>query len=182
WKSTMSAVMAICVPSVIYARKNAIFASTALPNSRCCPTAECQATEGHYLGRCIPRPQLCTLDVLFHIGAAGRCVPKDFLPDFLTLHAQIEPGVCGIAPYPGEHFRVHLGTQGFEVAHFAISPWDEFRIHQATLGKALPHNVLQGGWKAQAPHTHIRHISWWYSVKNLGDERLVVGLPARVVE
>ena len=109
-------------------------------------------------------------------------MPKDFVPDFLTLHAQIEPSVCGIAPYPGEHFRVHLGTQGFEVAHFAISPWDEFRIHQAALRKALSHNLLERWRKAQAPHTHIRHISWWYSVKNLGHKRLVICLPARVIE
>src|SRR4030095_6379101 len=117
----MSAAMAIYVLSVIYARKNAISASTALPNSQGCPRVERQATEGYYLRRGIPRSQLRTLDVLFHIGAASRRVSKDFLPDFLTLHTQIEPGVCGIAPYPGEYFRVHLGTQGFKVAHFAIS-------------------------------------------------------------
>src|SRR5262245_7629406 len=110
WKSTMNAAMAICVPSVICARKSAISASTALPNSQCCLRAARQATEGYHLGLCIPRPQLCTLDMPFHIDAAGRRTPKDFLPDFLTLHAQIEPGVCGVAPYPGEHFRVHLGT------------------------------------------------------------------------
>src|SRR6266496_4059642 len=100
----MNAAMAIYVPSVICARKNAISASTALPNSPCCTRAARQATEGYYLRRCILRLPLRTLDVLFHIGAAGRCMPKDFVPDFLTLHAQIEPGIGGIAPDPGEHF------------------------------------------------------------------------------
>src|SRR4030095_5134531 len=117
----MSAAMAIYVPSVIYARKNAISASTALPNSQCCPRAERQATEGYDLRRGIPRSPLRTLDVLFHIGAAGRRMSKDFLPDFLTLHAQIEPSVCAVTPYPGEHFRVHLGTQGLHRRHWALS-------------------------------------------------------------
>src|SRR5215475_10131546 len=156
----MNVVMAICGPSVICAERSAISASTALPNSKCYTRTERQATERYYLSRCIPRPRLRALDVLLHIGAASWRVSKDFVPDFLTLHTQIESGVCGIASYPGKHFRVHLSTQGFEVAHFAISPWNEFSIHQAALGKALPHNVLQGWRKAQAPHTHIRHISW----------------------
>jgi hypothetical protein len=59
--------------------------------------------------------RLRTLDMLLYIGAAGWRVPKDFLPDFLTLHAEIEPGICGVALDPRQHFRVHLDPYGLEV-------------------------------------------------------------------
>ena len=51
-------------------------------------------------------PWMCCSTSALQVGA----YPNDFLPDLLTLHAQIEPGVGGVAPYPGEHFGVHLGT------------------------------------------------------------------------
>src|SRR5215510_1507303 len=109
---------------------------------------ECQATERYHLGLAPLPPLLGPLDVLLDVHTTGWGIPKHFLPDLLALHTQIEPGVCGVAPDPGEHFCVHVGTQRFEVAHFAIGPWDEFSIHQTALGKALPHDVLQGWRKA----------------------------------